>query len=198
MARLHSNAPQARPIAPPHFPQEQDVVSVTIRPTQIGDAADIHDIVTHPAVGFGTNQLLSQELPATIEWLQRQNRGVHRYSAVAQHDNGSSKIVGNLTLHQHQKARLAHAAWFGMSVHPHYWGLGIGSQLVESALDLADNWLGLKRVELEVHTDNLGAIHLYKKFGFTIEGTKRLYNYGAGRWTDAHFMGRLAHNVENS
>jgi putative acetyltransferase len=50
----------------------------------------------------------------------------------------------------------------------------------------------LKRVELDVHTDNPGAIHLYEKFDFVVEGTKRLYSYGAGRWADAYFMARLA------
>lgn len=33
-------------------------------------------------------------------------------------------------------------------------------------LDIGDNWLNLKRVELEVNTDNPVAVHLYEKFGF--------------------------------
>jgi len=164
---------------------------------KVSDAADIHKILTHPAVGYGTNQIPSQELPVTTEWLQKQNPGKFRFSAVAQHENGSSKVVGNLTLHQPQNPRLVHSAWFGMSVHPHYWDLGIGACLVETALDLADNWLGLKRVELEVHADNPAAIHLYKKYGFILEGTKRLYSFGAGRWADAHFMARISNNVQS-
>lgn len=42
---------------------------------------------------------------------------------------------------------------------------------MEAAVDLADKWLNLTRFELEVYTDNASAIRLYKKFGFTIEGT---------------------------
>ncbi len=192
MARIYPNAPQTQPIAPVQYPcKTRDVVSITIRPVRPGDGADLHEIFTHPAVGSGTNQLPSRERPTTIEWLQQQNPGQYRYSAVAQHNNGSSKVIGNLTMHQYQKTRMMHVAWFGMSVHPHYWGLGVGSQLVETALDLADNWLGLKRVELDVLTDNAPAIKLCQKFGFEIEGTKRLYSYGAGRWANAHFMARL-------
>lgn len=46
---------------------------------------------------------------------------------------------------------------------------------METALDLADNWLGLSRVELTVFTDNATAIALYEKFGFEIEATHRRF-----------------------
>jgi putative acetyltransferase len=44
---------------------------------------------------------------------------------------------------------------------------------MEAILDIADNWLKLKRVELSVFTDNEPAIALYKKMGFVVEGTKK-------------------------
>jgi putative acetyltransferase len=58
-------------------------------------------------------------------------------------------------------------------------------------LELADNWLNLHRVWLEVYTDNPTAIRLYEKYGFELEGTRRMYSYGDGRWADAYFMARL-------
>jgi L-phenylalanine/L-methionine N-acetyltransferase len=39
---------------------------------------------------------------------------------------------------------------------------------MQAAVDLADKWLNLTRLELEVYTDNAPAIRLYKKFGFTV------------------------------
>jgi putative acetyltransferase len=86
---------------------------------------------------------------------------------------------------------MSHSAHLVMMVSPVYWGLGICSQLMTAVLDLAENWLNLKRVELEVHTDNPAAIGLYQKFGFEIEGTKRFHTFGDGRWTDAYLMARL-------
>jgi putative acetyltransferase len=56
---------------------------------------------------------------------------------------------------------------------------------------LADDWLQLTRVELEVNTDNPAAIRLYEKFGFVIEGTHKLHAYGDGRMAESHFMARL-------
>ncbi|MGB3634406.1 MAG: GNAT family N-acetyltransferase [Rubrobacteraceae bacterium] len=47
-------------------------------------------------------------------------------------------------------------------------GKGVGSALLEAALDLADNWLGVTRVRLQVYTDNKAGITLYERFGFEI------------------------------
>ncbi|MFO7683801.1 MAG: GNAT family N-acetyltransferase, partial [Chloroflexota bacterium] len=69
--------------------------------------------------------------------------------------------------------------------------LGIGSRLMEGILDITDNWLDLRRVELEVNTDNPAAIRLYQKFGFEIEGTHKFHAFGNGRWADSYFMARL-------
>jgi putative acetyltransferase len=49
-------------------------------------------------------------------------------------------------------------------------GQGVGTALIEAAIDLADNWRNLTRLELRVFTDNAPAIHLYEKVGFEIEG----------------------------
>ena len=63
--------------------------------------------------------------------------------------------------------------------------------MMAAMIDLADNWLGLRRIELEVWTDNAPAVHLYEKFGFVIEGTARQYARRAGTFVDAYHMARL-------
>ena len=52
---------------------------------------------------------------------------------------------------------------------------------MKAALDLADNWLNLTRIELEVCTDNQTGIALYEKWGFEIEGTLRHFAFRGGR-----------------
>jgi putative acetyltransferase len=76
-------------------------------------------------------------------------------------------------------------------VHVDYQGMGIGSALMEAAMDLADNWLGLTRLQLEVYPDNPPAIALYRKFGFETEGLFRALAYRDGHYVDALVMGRL-------
>lgn len=63
--------------------------------------------------------------------------------------------------------------------------------MLQAALDLADNWLGLRRIELHVHADNERAIALYRKFGFEAEGTHRAYAIRNGVYVDSLSMARL-------
>jgi putative acetyltransferase len=58
-------------------------------------------------------------------------------------------------------------------------------------IDLADNWLGIRRLELTVYADNTAAVHLYEKFGFRIEGTLSQFARRAGTLVDAYSMARL-------
>ena len=87
--------------------------------------------------------------------------------------------------------RRSHVGQIGIMVHDDYTRRGIASALLAAMLDIADNWLNLFRLELQVYTDNEEAINLYKKFGFEIEGTLRHYAYGDGGYLDAFEMARL-------
>jgi putative acetyltransferase len=55
----------------------------------------------------------------------------------------------------------------------------------------ADNWFGIKRLELTVFTDNSRAIRLYERFGFDPEGIQRAYAFRAGQYADVLGMARL-------
>jgi len=46
-------------------------------------------------------------------------------------------------------------------------------------------------LELEVYTDNEPSIHLYKKFGFVVEGALQQFAYRDGQFVDVYAMGRL-------
>jgi putative acetyltransferase len=78
-----------------------------------------------------------------------------------------------------------------MSVRDDWHGKGVGTALMRAIVDLADNWIGYRRLELTVYTDNAAALALYRKFGFDVEGTLRDYSYRDGRYVDAYTMARL-------
>lgn len=100
--------------------------------------------------------------------------------------------VGVLGVHQYvNQPRRRHAAWLGVVVRDDWQGRGVGTALLTAALDLADNWLNLERMDLNVFTDNEAAIRLYTKFGFVIEGTHRRFAFRDGEYVDAHVMARL-------
>ena len=55
----------------------------------------------------------------------------------------------------------------------------------------ADRWVGALRIELTVFADNAAAVHLYRKFGFEIEGTFKAYALRDGVYADVVSMARL-------
>jgi putative acetyltransferase len=67
----------------------------------------------------------------------------------------------------------------------------VGTALLQAAIDLADNWLNLRRLELEVYTDNEPAVRLYARAGFVIEGTLRQYVFRDGQYVDVYTMARF-------
>ena len=78
-----------------------------------------------------------------------------------------------------------------MGVKDNVQGQGVGSALLETAIDLADNWVNIKRIELNVYSYNDRAINLYKKFGFIIEGEAKSYAFRNGEYVDAYHMARI-------
>ena len=78
-----------------------------------------------------------------------------------------------------------------MAVRDDWQGKGVGTVLMKAAIDQADNWLNLERLELEVNCDNEAGLRLYRKFGFEIEGTLRRFAFRGGVYVDAFLMARL-------
>ncbi len=161
---------------------------LTIRPIHPDDAADQYAMVTHPQVAVTLMQLPTMELSQTQSWIQESKPGAHRLVA-----DWHGRVIGSVGVRQAQNPRLAHSGKLGLMVHPDFWGQGVGTALMAAALDLADNWLDVRRLELEVYTHNAAAIHLYEKFSFALEGTKQKAVFGDGRYFDAHIMARLRH-----
>ena len=68
-------------------------------------------------------------------------------------------------------------------------GQGLGKALAAAATDLADNELMIERVEVEIPTDNVGALKLCKSAGFRVEGVARDWLRTLdGKYVDAYLM----------
>ena len=102
------------------------------------------------------------------------------------------EILGQAGVELRKNVRRRHAATLGMAVKTSARRQGVGSALLVAAIELAERWLAVRRLELEVYTDNEPAIALYKKFGFSVEGTLRQYAFRDGQFVDVHVMARLA------
>jgi putative acetyltransferase len=82
-----------------------------------------------------------------------------------------------------------------MAVRDDWQGQGVGTALMQAAIELADKWLNLTRLELQVFVDNAPAIRLYEKFGFRIEGTLVDFAFRDGQYVDTYMMARLRKQI---
>ena len=162
-----------------------------IRRAEPSDYEAVKRIFTGPKVVWGTLQL---PYALSDSWRKRLQEPADGYYGMLACVN--DEVVGELGLITYPSApRRRHAAGLGMAVRDDWQGRGIGSALMQAAVDTADKWLNILRLELEVYTDNEPGIRLYKKFGFVIEGTLRCFGYRDGKFVDVHAMARIRENV---
>ncbi len=101
------------------------------------------------------------------------------------------RIVGQLGCRGGTRKASQHVVRLGMSVARGWRNRGIGTALLERAVDWARSTGVVKRIELNVYVRNVGAIHLYEKSGFEIEGRRRRAVCHGGEYVDDYVMALL-------
>ena len=158
-----------------------------IRPMELGDAAGFNALRRMPGVFENTLGLPSERVQHSIDGFQRFGPDDHIFVTVLE----DGTVIGSAGLQVCANPRMRHVGTLGMLVHTDFQNQGIGTALMKTVLELADNWLMLVRVELEVFADNERAIHLYEKFGFEKEGLLRMSVVRDGQYRDNYKMARL-------
>jgi L-phenylalanine/L-methionine N-acetyltransferase len=161
------------------------LAGLTIRAWEASDWEEIAALTELPRVRWGTLRLPYTRKDQWRKWMENPSEDRTGIVAVLE-----GRIVGSAGIQQH-KGRRRHVGEVGMSVHDDFQRRGIGSALTAALVDVADNWLDLKRLELTVYVDNEPAIRLYQKFGFEVEGTCRDYAFRGGQYVDSFSMARL-------
>ncbi len=109
--------------------------------------------------------------------------------------NNTGRIVGTTHFMAGAMPRTRHAGELGVTVVKDYWGMGLGSILMDRLIAWIREQKTIRKVNLRVRADNDPAIHIYEKKGFVREGLiTREYLIG-GQLHDVLWMG-LALNVE--
>ncbi|MET0271394.1 MAG: GNAT family N-acetyltransferase [Phenylobacterium sp.] len=162
-----------------------DPPDILIRALEPGDMADLTEAWNQPRAYAGTLQLPYTSVDARQKRSAAIPANFTRLVAVIE-----GKVIGALGLERFENRR-AHAGAIGMAVHDAYAGRGAGTALMATIIDLADNWLQLRRLELHVYADNVRAISLYERFGFEREGLLRAYAWRDGSYVDSLAMARL-------
>lgn len=136
---------------------------LTLRPMALADLSRVH---------------LIDVLSFSVPWSERsfrfeltENKNASVWVAELALPDGKKEIVGMIVMW----VILDESHVATIAVHPDYRGRGIGQRLLARGL-LAVYKRGARVAFLEVRRSNLAAQHMYKKFGFRIDG-KRLRYY---------------------
>jgi putative acetyltransferase len=167
---------------PPIRPPPEDIL---IRALEPEDIPDLTEAWNQPRAFAGTLQLPYTPVEKRRTGFVVASPTQNSLAAVI-----GGKVIGLLGLSRGE-ARRSHVGSIGMAVHDAYAGRGVGTALMAAAVDLADNWLQLKRLELSVYADNGRAIALYERFGFEREGLARAFAWRDGAYADSLSMARL-------
>lgn len=159
----------------------------TIRFATPDDAPGITDLIN--SVGSEKRFTLRERATWSLEEERRtvgaaDGRGVAFF--VAEIDG---RISGLLDIERGQWPKNAHVAELGMSCVSGCRGVGLGTALLRRALEWAD-WVGVRKVTLEVFSTNEQAITLYRGMGFEEEGRRHREYLIEGRPVDGVLMAR--------
>jgi putative acetyltransferase len=162
-------------------------MNITIRRIESSDFEAMYKVFTGSKVISGTLQLPFPSIDVWRKRIAEPQDGQYRLAAMV-----GEELAGQLDIHTFPNhPRRKHAGQIGMAVRDDFQGQGVGTALLQAATDMADNWLNILRLELEVFVDNEPAIKLYKKCGFEIEGTLKRYAFRAGQYVDVYTMARF-------
>ena len=104
----------------------------------------------------------------------------------------NDELAGIINITADQRPRVRHIGDIFLGIKKAFWGFGLGSILMEEAIEWAKTSGVIRRLQLTVQKRNLVAIHLYEKMGFITEG---LQERGAcierGEFLDVYLMGQL-------
>lgn len=158
-----------------------------IRPSEPSDASGIAALRRMAGVFETTMGLPSSRTVDSEAFLDSLGDEDHHF--VAEAEDGA--IIGAIGLMVRANPRTRHVGSIGIFVHTDWQNQGVGTVLMKTVLDLADNWLMLVRVELEVFANNERARHLYETLGFELEGRRRMAVIQNGAYIDELMMARL-------
>lgn len=156
-----------------------------IRPVRLEDAKELNEIRRMDGVRETITGIISERISQSEDFLKHLDDNDHVLVAEL-----AGKVIACAGLHTNKNLRSRHVGRLGIMVHRDFQGNGIGKKLLNVLLDLADNWLLLRRVELDVHVHHKKAIHLYESLGFIIEGTRKYAATFEGTYADLYLMAR--------
>lgn len=154
---------------------------------------DAEAICEHRAITAGETYYMAR-YPEECEFDVEESRNYLAQLEQSQQDFHVTAFLGDRVIGDLGVTRLRdlikyrHRGYLGISIQKQYCDLGLGSRMVELAVQQArEN--GFEQLELGVFSDNTRAIHLYEKYGFKQYGIQpRAFKLKDGTYRDELIM----------
>lgn len=156
-----------------------------IRAARLEDADALNDIANLPGFRHGTLRMPYQSVETIKQRLGNHDPNRHFLVALK-----GDVLVGQGALFR-RRGRESHSGFIILGIHDNFRRQGLGHALLTALIDIADNWIGLTRLDLTVNVDNEPAIKLYERHGFEHEGRQRAATLRDGKLVDSFMMARL-------
>ncbi|MGL4696361.1 GNAT family N-acetyltransferase [Enterococcus larvae] len=135
--------------------------------------------------------LMPEERTTTVEEMERHIADtllLSDFLFVALDDDG--RISGYIQAERNRPKKIKHSAYIVIGLLEKMQRKGIGTAFFEELVRWAEKEQ-VTRLELTVITENTGAVALYEKAGFEIEGTKRRAIFQNGAYMNEYYMAKL-------
>ncbi|WP_459479684.1 GNAT family N-acetyltransferase [Clostridium saccharoperbutylacetonicum] len=133
---------------------------------------------------FGKGEFLLT-VEQEVEYINRINNDTNTFMIVGIINDS---IVSVAQISSPSRKRISHNSELAISVRRDYWGVGIGSALMEELIQFAKKHSIIKNISLGVKASNSKAIRLYEKYGFVKVGVHKNYFYVNGSYDDEILM----------
>jgi putative acetyltransferase len=177
--RLEVAVPARRPEAAPP-------AGLAIRPARPADAGSFRRL--YQAVAAEGRFIRTGRVSDTVGDFRRRFRRSWTWRRAEIVAAAGGEIVGSLGIEREEHAATRHVATFGMMVASGWRRRGVGSALVAEAIRWARE-MRVEKLELSVYPGNVGAIALYRGFGFVEEGRLRRRSRKSSGYEDEILMG---------
>ena len=166
--------------------------SVLIRNAEIEDG---ENIIEHIKIVDEETIFLSREAGEFQTEKEQEQRLISKWNA-SNHDlflvaEVDGELAGTCGLCGDHRKRYVHRVDISIAIKKKFWGMGIGKNMLEEAIKWGKQ-NNLKRIELEVDTENMRAIILHTNLGFHVEGTiERERRLADGSYRNSYIMSML-------
>ncbi|MBP8974477.1 MAG: hypothetical protein KBH93_11425 [Anaerolineae bacterium] len=168
-----------------------DFPTLTLRGLRADDWLPLQAIFADEAVLRDTLEVPYAGEEPFRERLTSPPAGTHTLIAELMLPSGRERVVGLAWLRVMVPPRRRHTATLQIVVHADYGAGEIEEAILRAALDLSDNWLALRRVEVRLFAGDEARAEMLARHGFVREAVMRRYAVRAGEYVDGWLMARL-------